>query len=887
MWRVVRMPVDAGDCATALAAAQARWATDGFLFDPTTMRLLPRANLQVSFTGTPAASSSCDPVAQGGYLGAENQLIRVQIGAPTSAGTAQLLWGYDDASFLYRVTAASDGKHLTLGQVPVDAYHAPSPNQVVEVLRTAVVLGTEPDQTDPTGSRTIIRCVAEAAGCVTTVASYSTGDNTLTLTSPLPAPYLGGANPLFLRVWQGRQPIGPPSQPIALTDPTGQTSPGIQVTITAPAGGPAGAALPAGAYWMIAVRPSTPQAAYPQRYLTAPQPPDGGRQWVCPLAVIDWWRDEPSSVPFSARPANAVIDCRRRFCTLVSLCGEGGGCCTTTVRPSDASNLQGILDQASVNGQGASICFLPGTYSLPQPLRLDSRHSGLVLEACQGGATLQANPAAGTAPFSEGLVVLVGADRVTLRGLTIVPNPVPLTTNVGNLGTTALIGLRSANSRDLTLEDCRLQFAPLPIPANEFVFGAGLFLAGDCSRLAVRGCQFTSQIPLTSTILNELQMPSSIAAGPDGKLWFTILGPPGKIGSIDPKTHRIAFYSIPTPGSTPVGIILGPDGNLWFIEAQGGANAIAMFNLATHKVTEFPAPGSTLQGLTRGPDGNLWLMDTQGSRILTINVTSFQITPFSTSSTPQGIAAGPDGNIWYTETAGKIGMINLKTQQISEFTVPTANSGPGYIAAGPDGNLWFVEAIANKIASINPKTQQFFEAAIPTASSDVSVIVVGPDGNLWFLEVVGNKIGMLNPKAPQVIEFLIPTASCSPKNLVVGPDGNLWFFETASPNKISFINPSTKQFSEFVVPTNNSGLGGLVVGPDGNLWFNEEYTPRSGRSTSRPGPSRNSRSSPRCSRSSPSAGSSPWWRRPPAGSSSYGTSPISIKSHLNRMSSII
>ena len=51
------------------------------------MALLPQASLQVSFpppsSGPP---SPCDPVAPGGYLGPENQLIRVQIGNPAANG---------------------------------------------------------------------------------------------------------------------------------------------------------------------------------------------------------------------------------------------------------------------------------------------------------------------------------------------------------------------------------------------------------------------------------------------------------------------------------------------------------------------------------------------------------------------------------------------------------------------------------------------------------------------------------------------------------------------------------------------------------------------------------------------------------------------------------
>ena len=324
---------------------------------------------------------------------------------------------------------------LLLNQVPVDAFHCPASNQVVEVLRTAAVLGTEPDATDPTGSGTIVRCVAEATGYVTTVATYSNSDNTVTLTSSLPAPYLNDSNPLFLRIWQGQQSISLSSQPITLIDPTTQTSPGIQVTLTVPAGGSPGAALPDGTFWMIAARPSTPQAVYPERFLSGPQPPDGPRHWVCPLAVIDWAQGDFGSRPSSSGPAATIVDCRQQFCNLVSLSKKRkSGCCSVSVAPSDSPNLQAILDAAASSGQKVTICFSAGVYSLAQPLRLSSQHSGFILEACGGGVTLESSPNSDTTPFLDGLLVLVLAYDVTLKNLKILAPAVPLQSALAAVG---------------------------------------------------------------------------------------------------------------------------------------------------------------------------------------------------------------------------------------------------------------------------------------------------------------------------------------------------------------------------------------------------------------------------------------------------------------------
>jgi hypothetical protein len=140
MRRVERLSSEAGDCASALDQARGAWLKRGLLFDSPTMRLLPLAALQVSFNPSNTSSDPCDPVATGGYLGAENQLVRVQISdAGLADGQARLLWGYDNASFIYRVTINPDDKTLQLNQSPVDAFHSPKAGQVVEVLRTAAV----------------------------------------------------------------------------------------------------------------------------------------------------------------------------------------------------------------------------------------------------------------------------------------------------------------------------------------------------------------------------------------------------------------------------------------------------------------------------------------------------------------------------------------------------------------------------------------------------------------------------------------------------------------------------------------------------------------------------------------------------------------------------
>ena len=92
------------------------------------MRLNSMATLLVGFTNTGGTPTPCDPTAQGGYLGADNQLFRVQIssvGSQIEGPGPQFLWGRDDASFLYRVDVV-DPQTLKVQSRPIDAEHQPA-----------------------------------------------------------------------------------------------------------------------------------------------------------------------------------------------------------------------------------------------------------------------------------------------------------------------------------------------------------------------------------------------------------------------------------------------------------------------------------------------------------------------------------------------------------------------------------------------------------------------------------------------------------------------------------------------------------------------------------------------------------------------------------------
>jgi hypothetical protein len=120
-------------------------------------------------------------------------------------------------------------------------------------------------------------------------------------------------------------------------------------------------------------------------------------------------------------------------------------------------------------------------------------------------------------------------------------------------------------------------------------------------------CATIDAITEYSSGLNPGGVPFGIGAGPDGNIWFPDNGTTKAVGMINPTTHAINEYSMPSQASSPSGFAAGPDGNIWFLD--GTARAIAMINPTTHVITEYSSglnPGSALRWIKLGPDGNLW-----------------------------------------------------------------------------------------------------------------------------------------------------------------------------------------------------------------------------------------------------------------------------------------
>jgi hypothetical protein len=537
-------PGQPGTCDGAWSALVGSLGAHGLQFDAASMMIESTSTLQVSFSTSPGAPTLCQPVATGGYLGAENQMIRVMV-ASVSGGTSTIVWGFDDASFLYRVKVAtydpaSNTTTITLASTPVDSYHYPAVGQAVELLRDAAELTPpNPAAVPPTRGDYI----ASAAGGVYPVtAAFDPGTAQLVISGQPPAGYLSAATPQpYLRVWQSAFAVTP-----------GQASQldgtGVAVTLTTPAGG----TFHPGDFWRFALRPIEPAVVYPTRYLDAPQPPDGPRTWACPLAVLTWENGMATT-----------SHCVPRFTGLVELTARGG-CCSEDIGPADVdggATLQYRLGRYAGRGP-VTVCLEPGTYLLPAPLVLGPELNGITLQGCREGVILKAASGPGGG-FLPGLIAVQGASSVTIRGIDLSP-PLVASPPVGSLsglpqqnqvlltafgtGLQVAFGITASSAADVTIEDCTFT---LPDPGTANFFGAGIYASGTLDGVTVAGCTFQSAAPAATVPFYDLAAGNQRPPQPPWQLSFGCLqvpiGPAGGQLLDNAAIERCLFQGLTVP----------------------------------------------------------------------------------------------------------------------------------------------------------------------------------------------------------------------------------------------------------------------------------------------------------------------------------------------------
>ena len=167
---------------------------------------------------------------------------------------------------------------------------------------------------------------------------------------------------------------------------------------------------------------------------------------------------------------------------------------------------------------------------------------------------------------------------------------------------------------------------------------------------------------------------SSIAAGPDGRLWFTGAT---ALGAITTAGVRSSYPLPASAGGCPSALATKAGERIWFADycrdRVGSATTAGA-------VDWYAFAGGGPEAIAFGPDGNLWIGLAKTGQIVRMTPAGTVLDVVSLLYAPQfgGIAPGPDGNMWFTEiTSPQVGRIDVPAPAARGGRVRRRRSGCG------------------------------------------------------------------------------------------------------------------------------------------------------------------------------------------------------------------
>src|ERR1035437_4864289 len=331
-----------------------------------------------------------------GYTGLENQLYRVEIHQPGSAGTATFKWSRDNASVATGVTAITQGgKLLTVQSTGKDAVLRFSPNDWVEITDDYLELNGLPGELHQVlfvsdSAKTITRATPVLASNfpVDSNGQADSGRHTrLTRWNQGGTVYESDNTTVWVDLnaagSTGDIKVPPPGTALVLEN-------GITVAFDSVS---PGTPFESGHCWTLAARTADGTVEYLDK-----APPRGIYHHYARLALV--------TLP------STIHDCRVVFPPLTGL--EPGGCCCCSVTVGDGvvsqgdfSDIQTAINSLPVGTTAVEVCLLPGSYSPSATVTI--ARSNLTIRGCPqakvqfsgSGPVFQAAPAGSGASVSQ------------------------------------------------------------------------------------------------------------------------------------------------------------------------------------------------------------------------------------------------------------------------------------------------------------------------------------------------------------------------------------------------------------------------------------------------------------------------------------------------------
>ncbi len=280
------------------------------------------------------------------------------------------------------------------------------------------------------------------------------------------------------------------------------------------------------------------------------------------------------------------------------------------------------------------------------------------------------------------------------------------------------------------------------------------------------------------------RMPFSAAPDKNGNLWIPNFGNANKITRLDPVTGAMQDFTVPNEGTAGIhSAVPGPDGAVWL--AEQGSNKLGRWDPTTQLITEYlDSPKGSKHTSRVDRSGNVW---TTGSPLTKFDPETKKFTRFEEVKDSYDVRQDANGDIWFTRLFGsKIGKVDGKTMQVTQWDSPTPGGGPRRMEIAPDGTIWTAEYNAGKIAHFDPKTQTFKEYALPGPDPTPYAFGFDTEGYLWYNSNDQDVMGRFNTKTGEVIEYPFPHAEIYMREFFRDSQGRMWYASNPN-NKVGYF----------------------------------------------------------------------------------------------------
>lgn len=284
---------------------------------------------------------------------------------------------------------------------------------------------------------------------------------------------------------------------------------------------------------------------------------------------------------------------------------------------------------------------------------------------------------------------------------------------------------------------------------------------------------------LTAVAFSDPPKPVSIAAAPNGSVWYADAGR-RVIAHLLP-AGTVVEYRVPVTGFALSRVFVARDGTVWF--AQGNTFGTLGRNGG---VTVHSLRGLTVSGMCDGPDGSVWMT-----------------------------AIGSAGNDYH----GAI-LDVARAGRVSTFTIARTLE-PRAITLAPDGSLWFTETVydawAGRIAKIAPDGRI---TTVRELRERPAGIAIGSDRHVWF--TTSDRIGRLTGDR-DIAWYQWPSHEFQPGDQLVSRDGKkLWLTAGSVQNRVLANIDMTGRVS--LVAGAEPYWHGVAAGADGGVYFASEHS---------------------------------------------------------------